>query len=152
MVSTIRHRGDSVSLGVGGQLYPTRAFRTAHSVDRISGGHDASDGDDRISGGAGDDGFLVGGDGNDTINGNGGSDYQFEGEAGNDRLYSGAGNDRMSGDGAGGGPGSDRLYGGSGNDSLDVSDGVSGNDTADGQADSDSCTADDGDVLASCER
>ena len=51
--------------------------------DRLyGGGDDSPDGGDHISGGAGNDGDLIGGDGNGIINGNGGSDYQFQGGRG----------------------------------------------------------------------
>ena len=43
-----------------------------------------------------------------------------------------------------------KLLGRSGNDTLDVVDGIGGNDRADGGADSDSCAADAGDVKVAC--
>jgi Ca2+-binding RTX toxin-like protein len=43
------------------------------------------------------------------------------------------------------------LAGSGGNDVLDLVDGVSGNDTADGSSGSDVCVTDDGDITLACE-
>ena len=89
----------------------------------------AGDGNDVLTGGAGDDSF-VGNDGDDTLYGGAGDDW-FRGEDGDDTLYGGADNDQLIGrdgnDTIYGGDGNDRLYGDDGDDILD---GGAGTDTA----------------------
>src|SRR5260221_2445651 len=77
------------------------------SVDEANGPMPAvnifgCDGDDKITGGSGND-LLFGQAGNDTINGG----------AGNDFLFGGDGNDTLDG-----GTGDDQLFGGAGNDTM----------------------------------
>lgn len=86
-------------------------------VDRFGG-----NGNDTLTGGAGDD-HLFGGNGNDVLNGGDGDDL-LDGGNGNDVLNGGAGNDALLG-----GNGNDILNGGAGNDYLD---GGNGNDVLDG--------------------
>lgn len=69
----------------------------------------ASEGADRLRGGAGGDTILANG-GDDRVLGNNGSDYLYGGR-GNDRLVGGSGNDTLDG-----GDGDDVLIGGSGDD------------------------------------
>src|SRR5262249_46836548 len=75
--------------------------------DRI----DAGDGNDYISGGAGED-KLIAGIGNDWIDGGADSD-RLQGQAGDDVIIGGAGDDNLLG-----GLGADVLVGGAGNDSI----------------------------------
>ncbi len=113
---------------------------------------DAGDGDQFITGGAGDDSIsgqggndvIIGGAGNDNLRGRDDEDYLFggtgndtlTGHLGSDRLYGGAGNDKLYGDGDGdlsadylvGGLGDDYLSGGLGND-IYAFDYGEGNDT-----------------------
>jgi Ca2+-binding RTX toxin-like protein len=76
------------------------------------GGH----GDDRMSGGAGDD-ALFGYDGDDSMVGGDGADELFSGK-GDDIVLGGSSNDRIFAD-----AGNDMLLGGEGNDHLDAGDG-----------------------------
>jgi uncharacterized delta-60 repeat protein len=116
--------------------------------DVICGG----DGDDRIFGldgndvlkGEGGDDLLVGDNGYDLLMGGSGAD-EGRGRSGNDTLRGGDQGDTLLG-----GPNSDALFGDIGADSLNTQDTVSANDRADGGADSDSCTVDSGDIVASC--
>ncbi|MFD0914864.1 hypothetical protein ACFQ14_00425 [Pseudahrensia aquimaris] len=102
----------------------------------------ASDFDDLLNGGGGDDTFLAlggddvvnGGAGDDSVYGHGGNDT-IRGDAGNDTLRGGEGDDTISG-----GAGNDDLRGGNGNDIVRGGDGDdtilagSGNDTVYGDA------------------
>ena len=84
---------------------------------------------------------IFGGDGNDRITGGSGNDLLF-GQAGNDAINGGAGNDFLFGgdgnDTLDGGTGNDQLFGGAGNDTMiwnpgggtDLFEGGDGNDTA----------------------
>ncbi|GMQ76588.1 MAG: hypothetical protein BMS9Abin01_1873 [Gammaproteobacteria bacterium] len=112
-----------------------------HGNDRIWGGH----GDDTINGGAGND-RLWGRNGDDTIDGGAGNDRiwgghgddTIDGGAGNDRIWGGRGNDTIDG-----GAGNDRIWGGHGDDTIDGGAGNDrikgghGNDTIDGGAGND---------------
>lgn len=137
-------RGPDVLIGGAGRDRVDYATRTAAlnvTLDGVGNDGQAAEGDDvdptveNISGGSGDD--------------------TLTGSAAGNRLAGGDGHDRLFGvDGADhldGGRGEDLLRGGLGNDSLLGWDGVAGNDTLDGQGDSDACTADLGDFLTSCE-
>jgi Ca2+-binding RTX toxin-like protein len=90
--------------------------------DRISGGA----GDDSLSGGAGDD-VLLGGAGNDALDGGAGAD-RLDGGLGSDSLSGGEGADTLEGgegdDSLAGGAGNDSLIGGAGNDRLEGGDGM----------------------------
>ena len=97
---------------------------------RALGGNDTVYGDagnDKLYGEAGDD-TLYGGEGNDTLHGGVGDD-ELRGENGNDRLKGGIGNDKLYGDNGNdrleGSNGNDKLYGGNDNDRLE---GGNGND------------------------
>ena len=76
------------------------------------GGHGATNGDDRLDGGAGRD-RLDGAAGDDTLRGFRAAD-RLDGGPGRDALHGGAGRDSLAG-----GPAKDRLFGGSGDDKLD---------------------------------
>jgi hypothetical protein len=76
---------------------------------------DGGDGNDRLTGGAGDD-LITGGGGNDRLAGGRGDD-DLVGAAGNDRLLGGAGDDFLAG-----GDGFDLLTGGAGFDSAEAGD------------------------------
>ena len=89
--------------------------------EKVSGGFEASNGDDylhgkggddKIDGGEGDD-RIFGGPGNNELKGEEGNDV-LNGERGNDELDGGDGNDKLKG-----GRGDDKLDGGTGNDELD---------------------------------
>jgi Ca2+-binding RTX toxin-like protein len=67
-----------------------------------------------------------------------GRDDSLTGDNQNDKLY--------------GGQGDDDLSGGDGNDWLKSRDHVSGNDTVDGDTNTDTCVIDAGDSVTSCER
>ncbi|MDQ1023335.1 Ca2+-binding RTX toxin-like protein [Streptomyces umbrinus] len=88
----------------------------------------------------------------DTITGSALNDTML-GSGGNDRLVGGAGNDTLQGDlvQSIGGVGSDTLIGGPGNDTLNGVDNIFGNDSLDGGANTDTCTADAGDPKSFCE-
>jgi hypothetical protein len=109
-------------------------------------------GRDVICAGAGND-IVYGRGGNDTILGQGGNDNLRGGE-GDDRLVGGSGRDILRGqagdDRLVGGSGEDLLSGQGGRDALDARDGVSGNDSARGGPDADSCPADPRDMRTSC--
>ncbi|WP_291302705.1 VWA domain-containing protein, partial [Desulfovibrio sp. MES5] len=95
-------------------------IESTHGLEGSHGLESATDGNDWLYGGAGDD-VLFGMGGNDHLYGGAGDDLLFGG-SGNDHLYGGAGNDWLFG-GSGndyldGGEGSDHLYGGSGNDII----------------------------------
>jgi Ca2+-binding RTX toxin-like protein len=74
----------------------------------------AGTGNDRVSGGSGND-TIDGGDGNDRLSGNSGNDVILDG-AGNDRIDGGSGNDLIIA-----GNGRDYYDGGSGFDTIDFS-------------------------------
>ena len=79
----------------------------------------ATEGDDTIYAGAGND-WAFGGVGNDTVYGGAGNDVLF-GQEGSDALLGGAGNDMVNGDEAGTDParhGDDYIDGGAGDDEL----------------------------------
>ncbi|HEX8443383.1 MAG TPA: Calx-beta domain-containing protein [Allosphingosinicella sp.] len=105
---------------------------------------DAGNGNDQVTGGAGED-FINGGNGNDVIFGEAGRD-QLDGGSGNDQLYGGSGSDRLTG-----GTGNDQLFGQSGNDRLDGGNGNDqlfgdgGNDRLDGGSGNDQLFGGDGD-------
>jgi Ca2+-binding RTX toxin-like protein len=84
---------------------------------------EGADGNDTITGGAGNE-RLDGDQDNDVLNGGGGKDTLFGG-SGNDRLNGGNGADSISGsegnDTINGGNGADTVTGGEGNDTIDVS-------------------------------
>jgi protocadherin Fat 4 len=84
--------------------------------DSING----KDGNDEIYGGAGND-ALVGGKGNDTIYAQAGPDGGVNGNEGNDTIYGGSGNDDLNGN-----DGNDTIYGGSGDDSISGNNGLDG--------------------------
>ena len=92
-------------------------------------------GNDRLSGGDGND-VLAGGEGNDRVYGGRGNDTLID-TGGNDRLWGGRGDDFMFG-----GEGHDRLYGGRDDDVLD---GHDGNDRLYGGRGSDNISGGDGD-------
>ncbi|MBW7900131.1 MAG: hypothetical protein H3C26_01520 [Rhodocyclaceae bacterium] len=83
---------------------------------------EATEGDDTLYGGNGDD-VLTGLGGNDQLYGQGGNDT-LDGGTGNDSLYGADGDDTLDG-----GAGNDSLYGGIGDDTLD---GGAGNDWLNG--------------------
>lgn len=82
-------------------------------------------GNDKLTGGGGDD-ALQGGNGKDRIVGGSGDDYLYGNNA-NDRLFGGDGDDMLDGgngnDYCEGDEGDDRLQGGRGDDTLDGGDG-----------------------------
>ena len=92
-------------------------------------------GNDRLSGGDGND-VLAGGEGNDRVYGGRGNDTLID-TGGNDRLWGGRGDDFLFG-----GEGHDRLYGGRDDDVLD---GHDGNDRLYGGRGSDNISGGDGD-------
>jgi Ca2+-binding RTX toxin-like protein len=117
----------------------------------------AEDGSDTVYGGGGDDELLGDGyacgatlstptcsDGGDTIHGG----------AGNDTIYDGTnypyGTPGPDVDTLFGGSGSDTVTATLGDDTLNVRDGVSGNDSADGGDGTDTCSADSGDSVINC--
>jgi Ca2+-binding RTX toxin-like protein len=114
-------------------------------------------GDDRLVGTSGPDVICgLGGDdhirglrGNDVILAGPGADVAIGG-VGNDRVRGGPGPDYLRGDFPNHRPGADILRGNVGPDRLVATDGVSGNDTADGGAGTDACSADAGDVVIGC--
>jgi len=91
----------------GGYEIPFVASATLTGDDRLSGGA----GDDRIAALTGAD-VIKGGEGDDTLLGGAGRD-RLRGDAGDDRLKGGAGRDRLDG-----GAGDDRLIGGAHRDRL----------------------------------
>lgn len=109
--------------------------------DDLWGGNDddlifGSDGHDQIDGGSGNDSIYAG-DGDDTVNGGDGDDV-LRGNAGADTLNGNAGVDRLAGDSGAdmlnGGTGADRVFGNADNDTItsedaDVVEGGSGDDT-----------------------
>jgi Ca2+-binding RTX toxin-like protein len=84
---------------------------------------------------------LSGGYGADTFHGGDGDDY-----LGFSEPDSNDGNDTMYGD-----AGADTALGHDGDDTLNMVDGVSGNDEADGGNGTDTCKVDPGDTINSCE-
>lgn len=104
---------------------------------------DGGDGDDKLTGGIGND-TLIGGDGLDIIKGGAGNDAILGGD-GKDQLLGEAGNDTISG-----GANNDSILGGAGDDVLAGEDGV---DTVKGEAGQDTIAggsgagADPGDVV-----
>jgi len=108
--------------------------------DRLRG----RNGDDLVLGGRGND-DLFGGAGNDTMKGGGGAD-SLVGGLHDDRLRGGARRDDLTGS-----EGFDRIVGDSGNDRLDALDGTD-QEQVRGQDGRDSCVADLGDTIDSCER
>ncbi|MDB9445225.1 Calx-beta domain-containing protein, partial [Anabaena sp. CS-542/02] len=129
--------------GFRGTAFDDVIIGTAANDNWWNGGLFGGDGNDTISGGAGDD-KLYGEEGNDTLNGDAGNDALYGGNgddslnggAGDDTLYGEEGNDILNGDdgndtlygGNGdnilnGGAGNDALYGGNGNDILNGGDG-----------------------------
>jgi hypothetical protein len=85
---------------------------------------------------------VTGGAGNDKVSGSTVAN-RLSGAGGNDELRGRGGNDQLFG-----GPGSDRLYGDGDSDTLNLVDGVSGNDAGNGGAGTDTATADPGDVVS----
>ena len=138
--------------------------------DEIYGGESGSTGYDS---GAGD--YLYGGKGHDRVCDAFcyQTDFSYSDEPGADQLFGGPGSDSLvdskGADFVSGGGGDDLVmtemtydnalnpsgrdiyFGGAGNDQFRVDDGVSGNDTVNGQADSDACVADQEDSLTNCE-
>ncbi|ELP61822.1 calcium-binding protein [Streptomyces turgidiscabies] len=136
-------------------------------ADRLSGGGGTSDIASYFESGSGvvvdidnaaDDG--IGGEGDnvltdveivygsqfgDTLTGGTAGDI-LSGFAGNDLLVGGAGNDTLVG-----GAGNDTHSGGAGNDTLDGVDSVFDNDSLNGGANTDTCTADTSDTKSACE-
>ena len=120
--------------------------------DRLSGG----DGNDVLAGGEGND-RVYGGRGNDTLIDTGGNDRLWGGR-GDDFLFGGEGHDRLYGgrddDVLDGHDGNDRLYGGRGSDNISGGDGDDrikggrGDDTLDGGAGGDRLDAGRGDDTA----
>jgi Ca2+-binding RTX toxin-like protein len=101
---------------------------------------------------------LIGGDGSDVLKGQA-DDDSLEGNGQNDKLYGGQGDDNMGGDSSpndcfigyqDASPGANSEYE-TGNDFLKSRDNVSGNDTVDGGANTDTCVIDAGDPVTSCE-
>jgi len=145
-----------------------------------SGRAEGGQGDDRFVTGADPDGAhqLVGGPGHDvadygartgpvtvTLDGVGGDGAAGEGDSVGmvlplsaridvEEVLGGAGDDVLTGspwqDVLVGGAGADLLRGGDGQDTLRGTDEVEGNDQLDGGAGSDTCTADPGDAMSSC--
>jgi len=76
---------------------------------------DGGNGDDKITGGSGNE-VLLGGAGHDDLRGRNGND-QIEGDAGNDIIRGGNGDDELNGD-----VGKDVIYGGAGKDELNGGD------------------------------
>src|SRR5205085_11213640 len=102
---------------------------------------------DVVRGGQGDD-TLRGEDGSDVLKGQADDELRclllcpagpagIDGGDGNDRVY--------------GGQGADDLFGGNDNDYLKSHDNVAGNDSVDGEANTDTCVIDAGDTVANCE-
>lgn len=109
-------------------------------------------GNDTIEGRGGNDTILAG-PGNDVVDGGPGNDV-VRGDAGNDTLRGAAGDDRLNG-GAGrdqvtGGAGADLMFGEDGVDHLLGVDRVRDNDTIEGGAERDVCTADHDDTRTNC--
>lgn len=119
-------------------------------------------GDDVVRGGRGRD-VITGGPGNDRVKGGAGAD-RLQGNRGDDALHGGGGRDLLVG-----GPDDDHLRGGplsdilEGSDGLDTIVGNAGDDDLDaldgqdldvvlGQGGNDSCVADPGDTVETCER
>lgn len=114
---------------------------------------DGTPGNDVICGLGGAD-ELNGGDGDDTIRAGQGNDRSTGGE-GSDVMRGGQHGDKLSGDPGNdwirGGGGDDDLSGNAGDDFLHSRDGVSGNDSLDGGADTDTCVTDDTEAsIAGC--
>ncbi|MGI1662651.1 beta strand repeat-containing protein [Palleronia sp. KMU-117] len=101
---------------------PAQAF--SHTISNIEAVRGSRNGNDTITGNAGDN-HLRGRGGNDTLSGVNGNDT-LEGEDGNDSLVGGQGNDELRG-----GEGNDTLLGGDGDDFLDDGRGI---DSVDGGA------------------
>lgn len=91
--------------------------------------------------------YLAGTSGDDVICGLGGGDVIYDFSGGKDTFRGGAGVDILYSLGGG----DDTLSGGEGNDYLIEYDGVSANDTLDGEAGTDFCYADQGDARLNCE-
>ena len=121
-----RARGDSLEVYINGDLADTRPLATIQRVFfNGSGDDDTMDasgldlpvtmmgrgGDDKLTGGRGDD-YLDGGPGDDKLEGGDGNDILLGGE-GNDKLESGQGSNLLIG-----GRGGDQLKGGGGDDLL----------------------------------
>ena len=113
------------------------------------------EGNDVVRGGQGDDPFLTGDDGSDVVRGQQ-DDDQVCGNDQSDKLYGGQGDDLIGGPTAT----SDCFHGWdgvsspheTGNDFLKSRDNVSGNDTVDGDFNTDTCVIDAGDTVFSCEQ
>jgi serralysin len=106
------------------------------------------EGNDVIRGGQGDDDGgaytgLCGGDGSDVVKGQQDDDF-VEGAGQNDKLYGGQGDDYLGNDGTNA---PQCATNEPGNDFLKSRDHVSGNDTLDGGANTDTCRIDAGDVI-----
>lgn len=113
---------------------------------------DALEGNDIVRGGQGDDNSgsfdgLCGGDGSDVVKGQA-DDDNVEGADQNDKLYGGQGDDYLGVDGTTG-TGCDTNE--PGNDFVKSRDNVSGNDTLDAGANTDTCVVDAGDSVSNCE-
>jgi hypothetical protein len=115
-------------------------IRGGRGHDEILGGF----GDDSVKGGAGDD-RLLGNHDDDSLRGGGGRD-SLVGGPDDDRLRGGALTDDLQGS-----DGFDEIWGNAGNDDLDALDGRDW-DLVQGQGGNDTCLADIGDTLDSCER
>ena len=123
-----------------------------------AGGDEAGglEGNDVIRGGQGDDNYLTGDEGNDIVRGQ----QDFDEVCGNDqsdRLYGGQGADEIGGSSTGvycwvgwGNHTANTDEGG--NDFLKSRDNVSGNDSVDGGANTDTCRIDAGDTTHNCEQ
>jgi len=116
--------------------------------DSVSG----LEGNDTIRGGQGDDNSgtfqgLCGGDGSDVVRGQQ-DDDDIEGAGQNDKLYGGQGDDHL---GINQTTGTQCNTSEPGNDFLKTRDNVSGNDSAFGGDNTDTCRVDAGDQVDSCE-
>ena len=103
---------------------------------------DGEEGNDILRLGQGDD-QGEGDDGSDVVRGQADDDW-VQGDDQNDRVYGGQGDDCL-------GVNCAHSGGEAGNDFLKSRDNVSGNDTVDGGANTDTCVIDAGDSVTSCE-
>jgi Ca2+-binding RTX toxin-like protein len=136
--------GADMLIGESGRdiaLYSTRSAPVAVTIDNVADDGEAQEGDnvhptvEDVEGGSAADSLTGSASGNRLL-GKGGWDT-LRGLDGPDTLIGGAS--------------FDRLFGGPGDDLLDGLDFISGNDTLNGEADTDTCRSDAGDSEVNCE-
>lgn len=127
--------------GTDSVYYNQRTTAINVNLDGVANDGAAGEGDYVVTTSANRSEIVHGGSGGDTMQG-GIANETLRGNSGNDTLRGGAGNDKLNG-----GTGSDSVFGEAGLDTLELVDGVGGNDNGDGGADTDTATQDTGDTV-----